>query len=240
MKVMKKLLIGAVCVLTFAVSACAVNGDGDNDQNDDLNVEESLEYRLHHALHSWYGETKYESDGNLNDTIIPLIRQGADITDENIISDPQLLHRVVFNNSCYNELPDTIKNRILGESLLYYVKHRTLGLNFDANSVDLNYRFIKKLLKDFNAPTNFLDNEGRTVLEIAENRNTLWKEGTYNIADDPEFLFMNEIPWMNPAAMNPRLLANLLAKLKKHDQKVYKLFTRYISRNQDNNCCTIC
>ncbi len=69
MKVMKKLLIGAVCVLTFAVSACAVNGDGDNDQNDDLNhaifnidddVEESLEYRLYHALHSWYGETKHQ------------------------------------------------------------------------------------------------------------------------------------------------------------------------------------
>ena len=37
MKVMKKLLIGAVCVLTFAVSAYAANEGEDNDQNDGLN-----------------------------------------------------------------------------------------------------------------------------------------------------------------------------------------------------------
>ena len=256
MKVMKKLLIGAVCILTFAVSACAVNGDGDNDQNDDLNHaivnmdddERSLESQLQLAINTYSGETTYESDGILNDTIIPLIRQGANITDdENIFGVCNLvfLSRVVFYNSRYDELPDDVKNRILGESLLYYVENRTHGVDeillppfFVDPRIDNNYNIIKKLLK-LHAPINinFLDNEGRTVLDIVENRNNLWENGTYNLADDPEFssFYENHGGLIGGLKLHIRdRLESAKPDLKKHDQKVYKLITRYISRNQDS------
>ncbi len=86
------------------------------------------------------------------------------------------------------------------------------------------------------APTNFLDNEGRTVLEIAENRNNLWENGTYDFADYPEI----SLAYRELLITEPRIASNIKAVVKKYDQKVYKLFTRYIRRNQDNNCCTIC
>ena len=184
--------------------------------------------------YTWNGETKYESDGILNDTIISLIRQGADITYERTYErfvgafNLELLSRVVFHNSRYYELPNDVKNRILGKSLLYYVEKRVRG----SEAVDLfgifhsytrNYAIIRCLLKKFHAPTNYLDSEGRTVLEIVENRNNLWENGTYDLVNDPEFSSLRDFP--------PEVLEPVKASVKKHDQKVYKLF--------HNNCCSI-
>ncbi len=173
-------------------------------------------FQLCNALRTYNGETKYEQDGHLNDTITALIREGIDDIDSNI-SDPLLLDRVVFHNSRYDELPDDIKDQILGKSLLYYVKSRMRIYD--------NYNIIRRLLK-FHAPINFLDNKGHTALEIVEIRNNLWgRDGAYSII-----------------ANNMGRNLNIWKELKKYDQKVYKLIRRnqVIRRNQDNNCCTIC
>ena len=249
MKVMKKLLIEAVCVLTFAVSVYAANEDGNNDQNDNSlnhilvnivnmdNDERDLVSQLHSAIHSWNGATRYECDGILNDKITYLINQGADITNK-YVGNLQLLYRVVFCNSRYNELPDYVKNCILGKSLLYYVEKRTRGTDlFVDSSFHQNYNIIDCLLK-FRAPTNFLDNEGRTVLDIVENRNNLWENGTYNLADDPEFSFFYETPNTHGGLIldiRDYLESSVKPNMKNHDQEVYKLLNEYVSCNRDNN-----
>ena len=174
-------------------------------------------FQLFNALRTYNGETKYEQDGHLNDTITALIREGIDDIDSNI-SDPLLLDRVVFHNSRYSELPDDIKNQILGKSLIFYVKSR-MRIFYD------NYNIIRRLL-EFHAPTDVLDNKGHTALEIVEIRNNLWgRDGAYSII-----------------ANNIGRNLNIWKELKKYDKKVYKLIRRdqVIRRNQDNNCCTIC
>ncbi len=249
MKIMKKLLIGAVCVLNFAVSTYAANEDENNDQNDNslnhtvINIDnmdnderEDLESQLYFASHTLYSFNEYENNGILNDKITTLIRRGADIANEHTKPNSRFLDKVVFNNSRYNELPDDIKNRILGESLLCYVKNRKHGVEPWDNSFDRNYKIIKKLLYKFHEPTDFPDNEGRTVFEIVENRNDLWENETYDFADTPEW----SLAYRELLITEPRIASHVKAVVKKHDQKVYKLFTRYIRRNQDNNCCTIC
>ena len=269
MKIMKKLLAGALCALSLAMPVCAANGD--NDQNGALNnaavvanderrdVQSELHRMLRRAKTSYAWIEEHPQIEIFIDTVSNLIRNGAEIDDRILDDNDNILCSIVFNNPNFNQFPDDVRNHILGKALLYFVKNQyryavQYGRNHDL--LKFNYQTIKALW-ELHPPIDFTDDQGLTALQIVENRYNTWRNG--EIPDDVMVFFIDGQSGITDLQgrqsrniFDHSLLVTLdnvniekvrnqeCRKVKKHDEKVFRLLTMSARRNQDNNCCTIC
>lgn len=164
----------------------------------------------------------------------------------------------MFNNPNFNQFPDDVRNHILGKALLFFVEnpfHHVVQHGRNHDVLEFNYQTIKALL-ELHAPIDFTDDQGLTALQIAENRYNTWQNG--EIPDDIEMFFtdgqsgstdlqgrqirnISGYPMMILVdnGINEKVRNQERRKVKKHDVKVFRLFTMYARHNQ-TGCCTIC